>query len=59
MELLAIGFILWLLCGIIGAAITSNKGRGSCSGFALGFLLGPIGLIIALVLAPVSTDNPS
>jgi hypothetical protein len=41
---------LWLLFGIAGAVIMSNKGRSGCGGFALGALLGPIGLIIALVL---------
>jgi hypothetical protein len=43
--------IIWLLCGIAGGIILSNKGRSGCGGFALGFLLGPIGLIIALVMA--------
>lgn len=41
---------IWLLCGIAGGIILSNKGRSGCGGFALGFLLGPIGLIIALVM---------
>jgi hypothetical protein len=43
-------FIIWLLCGIAGGIILSNKGRSGCGGFALGFLLGPIGLVIALVM---------
>ena len=42
--------IIWLLFGLAAAAVMSNKGRSGCGGFALGFLLGPIGLIIALVL---------
>jgi hypothetical protein len=42
--------VLWLLCGIAGGIILSNKGRSGCGGFALGFLLGPIGLVIALVM---------
>jgi len=37
-----------------GGIILSNKGRSGCGGFALGFLLGPIGLLIALVM---STDH--
>lgn len=41
---------LWLLFGIVAAVVMSNKGRSGCGGFALGFLLGPFGLIIALVL---------
>lgn len=45
-------FIIWLLCGIAGAIICQNKGLDGCTGFALGFLLGPIGLVIALVMRP-------
>lgn len=40
---------IWLLCGVLSAAIISGKGKGGCSGFALGVLLGPIGVIIALL----------
>lgn len=47
MEIL---LIVWVLFGIAAAMVMSNKGRSGCGGFALGFLLGPIGLIIALVL---------
>lgn len=43
--------IIWLAFGIAGAAVLSNKGRSGCGGFALGFLLGPIGLVIALVMS--------
>lgn len=43
-------FGLWLLTGIAAAIVMQNKGRSGCGGFALGFLLGPIGLVIALVL---------
>jgi hypothetical protein len=42
--------LIWILFGIAAAMIMSNKGRSGCGGFALGFLLGPFGLIIALVL---------
>jgi hypothetical protein len=42
--------IIWLLFGVAGGMIMSNKGRSGCGGFALGFLLGPIGLVIALVM---------
>jgi hypothetical protein len=43
--------LIWLLFGIVTAVVMNNKGRSSCAGFALGFLLGPFGLIIALVLS--------
>lgn len=45
--------ILWLCCGLVGSKIAEKKGNGSCGGFALGILLGPIGLLIAYF----SNDN--
>lgn len=45
-----IALVIWFLFGVVSAVVMSNKGRSGCGGFALGFLLGPIGLIIALVL---------
>ncbi len=45
--------VIWIVCGILGAMIGSSKGRGG-AGFALSFLLGPLGVIIALFLKPNS-----
>lgn len=47
---------VWVVCGLIGAAIGSSKNLG-CAGFMLGVLLGPIGLIVIAVMAakPAST----
>jgi hypothetical protein len=42
--------VIWLLFGVVAGIVMNNKGRSGCGGFALGFLLGPFGLIIALVL---------
>lgn len=42
--------IIWLLFGIISAVVGSNKGRSGCGWFLLGVLLGPFGLILALVV---------
>lgn len=42
--------VIWILCGVAGAIILSNKGRSGGGGFALGFLLGPIGIVIAMVM---------
>jgi hypothetical protein len=48
MEILFVGFIFWILFGIAGGMIGGKKGQG-CLGFILGVLLGPIGLVIALL----------
>lgn len=42
--------IIWLLFGIVSAIVASNKGRSGCGWFALGVLLGPFGVILALVV---------
>lgn len=49
MEFLQL-WLLWLLFAIATTAVMATKGIGGCSGFALGSLLGPVGLIIALLL---------
>lgn len=41
--------IIWVIFGIITAMIGSSKGRSGCSYFLLGVLLGPLGIILALV----------
>ena len=43
--------IIWVVCGFIAAAIAGGKGRSGCGGFAIGFLLGPLGIIWALVMS--------
>ena len=43
--------IIWVVCGIIAAMIAGGKGRSGCGGFALGFILGPLGIIWALVMS--------
>ena len=42
--------ITWILFGIACAVIATNKGRSGGGWFVLGFLLGPFGLILALVV---------
>ncbi len=49
-SLLALTFVGLLVCGLVGALITSSK-QGGCAGFLLGFLFGPIGILIAAVMA--------
>jgi hypothetical protein len=41
--------LLWLLCGIAAAMIGAKKGAG-CLGFILGVILGPFGILFALVM---------
>jgi len=43
--------IIWIFMGVAAALILDKKGRSGCGGFALGFLLGPLGLIIALLMS--------
>jgi len=40
---------IWLLMGLIAAAISSNKGKGSVHGFIYGMLLGPIGILWVII----------
>ena len=44
--------LLWLLCGLITGVVGSNKGRDGCWWFAIGVLLGPFGIVLALVVSP-------
>lgn len=43
--------LIWLLFGIVTAVVAGNKGRNGCGWFAVGVLLGPFGLILALVVS--------
>jgi hypothetical protein len=56
MEVLVLLVIVGLAMGGIGAYISTQKGREGAEGFFLGFLLGPLGLLIA-VLMPVQTPR--
>lgn len=50
MDIFVFVLLIWIVFGAIGGMIMSNKGQSGCGGFALGFLLGPLGLVIALVM---------
>jgi len=62
MELLVVGAIIWIVCGILGGAITDARGHSFGTGCVLGVLFGPLGVLIAAVLAlqpPSATANPA
>jgi hypothetical protein len=40
---------IWLLCGLIAAVIYQRKGRSGLAAFIVGFVFGPIGVILALL----------
>lgn len=42
--------LLWLLCGLIAAAIGSSKGEAG-TGFFVGVIFGPFGILFALLSA--------
>lgn len=41
--------LIWVICGIAAMAVYQRKGRSGVTGFLGGFLLGPIGLILAIL----------
>jgi hypothetical protein len=48
---LALAFVFGLpLCGLLGLWIAARKQRSSAEGFFLGFLLGPVGVMIESAL---------
>lgn len=49
MEVLLTSLLIWFLFGLVSAVVASNKGHGGCGWFLIGVLLGPFGLILALV----------
>jgi len=51
--------IICLLFGIATSLVTQTKGRSGCGGFLLGCVLGPIGLIIALVMPREAPAKPT
>lgn len=50
--MIVVYLMIGLLCGAIAIPIAQAKGREGGSGFLLGFLLGPIGILIVAILSP-------
>ena len=55
-TIVILGILGWLVCGLIGAALAKEKGREQ-EGLILGFLFGPIGIVIALLLPARTTGR--
>ena len=49
---LLFAFIACVLCAVLGAAVACESRKGL--GFLVGFLLGPIGVIVAAVMKPAA-----
>jgi predicted RNA-binding Zn-ribbon protein involved in translation (DUF1610 family) len=47
--------VFWFICGLIASYINKNRGNNEFIGFLLGLLLGPLGIIIALV-TPINKE---
>jgi hypothetical protein len=43
--------LFWLICGLLAALIASQRGNQGCGFALLGFLLGPVGIILTLLLS--------
>ncbi|WMP15848.1 zinc ribbon domain-containing protein [Thiothrix lacustris] len=43
--------LIWVLFGIVTAVAASNRGRSGLNWFFIGILLGPFGLILALLIS--------
>lgn len=44
--------LIWIVCGFGAMAIADSKGRGGFGWFLIGLFFGPIGLLIAIGMAP-------
>lgn len=44
--------ITLIICGILGSLIASARGVSTVSGFIVGLLFGPLGLLLTLVMKP-------
>ncbi len=46
---------IWLVFGLVGAVVATNKGRSGCVWSVLGLLLGPVSFVLAIT---VSKNQP-
>lgn len=57
MEIVVIAVVVWIACGLAAAAIRRNRPDGS-NWFATGFMLGPIGVLLAMLPAGPTDETP-
>ncbi|RIV79579.1 zinc ribbon domain-containing protein [Pelagerythrobacter aerophilus] len=48
--------LIWAVCGAAAYAVANSKGRSGCAWGLIGFLLGPLGLLVAFVM-PADTSR--
>jgi hypothetical protein len=49
--------IIWIICAFIGMSMADKRGRSKGAGFALGLLLGLIGLAVIALLGNAEGGN--
>lgn len=52
MDFLGVSALTWLFCAVLAAILYSGKGQSGIVGFLLGLILGPFGVLIALLIGP-------
>lgn len=57
--MLFVYLVAGLVFGLIGAGIADSKGRPRLEGFILGFVLSLIGLLVCMVLTPITPATDS
>ena len=57
MELLIILLIVWAAFGALGYYIATQKGRPQAEGLLLGFLFGPLGVLLVALLPSKSAEQ--
>ncbi len=53
-----LGVLIWVICGATAGALYQQRGRLQGIGAVGGFLLGPIGLVLALLPPTLSIECP-
>jgi len=49
--------LIWLACGAISAIVAAGKNRSAAGWFFGGVMLGPLGIVLALVLPSIPEES--